>query len=74
VFTHCHKVEAGADVKQMPAFADAAAAGWGPVVSRTEQLDEQDIGHILEEIEVGQRPEWKGIGDRNPTYKSYWAQ
>jgi hypothetical protein len=33
-----------------------------------------DIGTILEEAETGQRPEWKDIADRSPTYKSYWAQ
>jgi hypothetical protein len=29
---------------------------------------------ILQEVETGQRPEWKDIADRSPTYKSYWAQ
>jgi hypothetical protein len=29
---------------------------------------------ILDEEETGERPEWKHITDRSPTYKSYWAQ
>jgi hypothetical protein len=33
-----------------------------------------DIGPILEEIETRQRPEWKDIANRCPTYKSYWAE
>jgi hypothetical protein len=41
---------------------------------RSEQLNDQDIGFILEEAETGQRPEWKDIADRRPAYKSYCAQ
>jgi hypothetical protein len=41
---------------------------------RSEQLNDQDIWFILEEAETGQRPEWKDIADRRPTYKSYCAQ
>jgi hypothetical protein len=33
-----------------------------------------DVGPIQQEMETGQRPEWKDIADRSPTYKSYWAQ
>jgi hypothetical protein len=40
---------------------------------RTE-LDNPDIGPILQELETRQRPEWKEIADRSPPYKSYWAQ
>jgi hypothetical protein len=49
-------------------------AGCNPVALRTEQLNDPDIGPILQEAETGQRPEWKDILDRSPTYKSYWAQ
>jgi hypothetical protein len=31
-----------------------------------EQLNDQDIGPILEEIEIRQHPEWKDISDRSP--------
>jgi hypothetical protein len=55
--THCHKVEAGAYVKQIRAIAVVAGAGWDPVALRTEQLNDPDIGPILQEIETGQRPE-----------------
>jgi hypothetical protein len=41
---------------------------------RREQLADPDIGPILQEVENGQRPEWKDIANRSPTYKSYWAQ
>jgi hypothetical protein len=74
VFAHCHKVETSADVSQMRAIADVAAAGWDPAALRTEQLDDQDTGHILEETEAEQSPEGKDIADRSPTYKNYWAQ
>jgi hypothetical protein len=32
------------------------------------------MGPLLQEVEAGQRPEWKDIADRSPTYKGYWAQ
>jgi hypothetical protein len=51
-----------------------AAAGWDPATLRREQLADPDIGSILQEIETGQRPEWKDIANRSPAYKSYWAQ
>jgi hypothetical protein len=72
--THCNKVEMRADVKQVRAIAPRPAVGWDPVTLRTEQLNDPDIGPILQEVETGQRPEWKDIADRSPTYKSYWAQ
>jgi hypothetical protein len=56
------------------AIAAVAADGWDPVALRREQLDDPDVGPILQEVETGQRPEWKDIADRSPTYKSYWAQ
>jgi hypothetical protein len=72
--THCQKVEAKAEEKQVRAIAAVAADGWDPVALRREQLDDTDVGLILQEAETGQRPEWKDIADRSPTYKSYWAQ
>jgi hypothetical protein len=51
-----------------------AGAGWDPRTLITEQLNDPNIGPILQEVETGQRPEWKNIADRSPTYKSYWAQ
>jgi hypothetical protein len=72
--THCHKVEARADVKQIQAIAAVAADGWDPAALRTEELNDQNIGPIPEEVETGERSEWKDIADRSPTYKSYWVQ
>jgi hypothetical protein len=68
--THCHKVEAHADIKQVRAAAAVAAAIWDPATLRTDQLNDQDIGPILEEVETGQCPEWKYITGRSPIYKS----
>jgi hypothetical protein len=72
--THCCKVEALADSVLVQVIAAVAAAGWDPAALRTEQLNDQDIGPIMEDIQTGQCPEWEVIGDRSPTYKSYWAQ
>jgi hypothetical protein len=63
-----------ADIKQVWAFAAVAAAIWDPAALRTEQLNDQDIGPILEEVQTGQCPEWKDIINCSPTYKSYSAQ
>jgi hypothetical protein len=68
--THCNKVETWADVKQVRAITALPAVGWDPVTLRTEQLNDPDIGPILQEVEMGQRLEWKDISDRSPTYKS----
>jgi hypothetical protein len=70
----CHRVEARAHVKQVRTIAAVAAARWDPAVLRTEQLNNPEIGPILQEVETGQRPVWKYIADRSLTYKSYWAQ
>jgi hypothetical protein len=37
---------------------------------RTEQLNDPDLGHNLEEVEAGQQSEWKDVADRSPTYKN----
>jgi hypothetical protein len=72
--THCHKVEAQTDIKQIRAIAVVASAGLDPATLRTDQLTDQDIGPILEEVETRQHPEWKDIADHSTTYRSYWAQ
>jgi hypothetical protein len=40
-----------------------AAADWNPAAMRTE-MNNQDIGFILEEAETGQLSEWKYIDNR----------
>jgi hypothetical protein len=60
-WTNCHKVEEEAYVKQIRAIAVVAGAGWDPVALRTDQLNDPDIGPNLQEIKIGQRPEWKNI-------------
>jgi hypothetical protein len=72
--THCHKVKAQADIKRIQAIVAVAATRWDPAALRREQLNDQDIGLILEEVETRQHPEWKEITDRSLTYKSYWTQ
>jgi hypothetical protein len=32
-----------------------------------EQLNDPEVGPILQEVETGQQPEWKDIADRSPT-------
>jgi hypothetical protein len=71
---HCHKVEERADVKQVRAIAALPAVGWDAVSLRTENLNDPDIGPILQEVETGERSEWKDIADRSPTYKIHRAQ
>jgi hypothetical protein len=70
---HCQKVEARAVSKQVRSIAAVATAGWDPATLRREQLADPHIGPILQEIETGQRPKWKDIANRSPTYKSYWV-
>jgi hypothetical protein len=50
---HIATVEARADVKQVRNIATVAAAGWEPVALRTEQLNDTDIGPILQEVKTG---------------------
>jgi hypothetical protein len=66
--THYHKLDARADIKQVRAIVTAEAAGRHP------ELNDQDMGPILNEGETGQCPEWEDITNLSPTYKSYWAQ
>jgi hypothetical protein len=54
--SHCQKLEAWAEVKQVRAIAAVAADGWDPVALRREQLEDPDVGPILQEVETGQRP------------------
>jgi hypothetical protein len=68
---HYHKVEVRADIKQERVIAAVAAPCWDPATLRTEQLNDPDIGPILQEVETEQRQEWKIISDRSATYKSY---
>jgi hypothetical protein len=68
--THSHKIEAAADVNQIRAITAVAAAGWDPAALRTEQLNDQNVGPILEEVETRQRPEWKDIATPSPRTKA----
>jgi hypothetical protein len=50
--THCHKVEAQADIKQVQAIAAVDEAKWDPAALRREQLNGQNIGLVLEEVQT----------------------
>jgi hypothetical protein len=39
------------DVKQVQAVVAVSTAGWNPAALRREQLNDQDIGSILEDVE-----------------------
>jgi hypothetical protein len=56
----------------MRVVAAAAAYGWDRADLRRELLAD-DVGQLLQEPAVGQRPEWRDISDRSPVYKSHWA-
>jgi hypothetical protein len=68
---HCRKVKQRADGPKIQVVAAAAAEGWDRAAPRKEQLADGDVGQLLQEVEAGQRPEWRGISDRSPVYKSY---
>jgi hypothetical protein len=53
-FSHCHKVEARAHIKQVHAIAAVASPGWDPATLSTEQLNDPGMGPILQELETGQ--------------------
>jgi hypothetical protein len=52
--------------------AIAAVASWDPVALSTE-VNDQDLGPIMEEAEAAHYPELKDITNCSPMYKSYWA-
>jgi hypothetical protein len=47
------KVEAWAEVKLVRTIAAVAIDGWDPVPLRRDQLDDPDVGPILQEVETG---------------------
>jgi hypothetical protein len=70
-FTHCQKVEQRAGSLRVRVTAAAATDGSDRSALRRQQLADQDMGHILREMEAGQRPERK---DSSSIYKRYWTQ
>jgi hypothetical protein len=69
-YTHCHKVEAWAVVKQVQVVVLVAAAGWNPVDLRNEWPGH---GALLGGSRDRTAPRRKDIADHSPTYKSYGA-
>jgi hypothetical protein len=59
------------DAKQVRAIAAVAAAGWDLLGVRREQLNDQDIGPILEEVETGQHQELKKHRRPQPHEQDY---
>ena len=72
--THCRKVEHRAEIPKVRVVATTPSEGWDNRALRKEQLEDEDVGQLLREVEAGQRPEWGEISDRSSVYKSYWAQ
>jgi hypothetical protein len=54
--------------------AAAAANSWERQAQKRKQLADYDVGPLLRDMEAGQRPEWRDISDRVPTYKHYWTK
>jgi hypothetical protein len=71
---HCLNVEQRADGLKIRVVATATANDWDRAALRREQLADDDLGQLLQELDAGQRPEWRDISDRSPVYKSYWTQ
>ena len=68
--THCQKIERQGGAVEVRAVRATAAKGWDHAALRREQLKDDVIGQILREVEAGQRPDWKDIAERSPTYKA----
>jgi hypothetical protein len=54
--------------------AAATADDWDYAVLKMEQLDDDDVGLILQKVEVGEHSKWKDTENYIHIYKSYWAQ
>jgi hypothetical protein len=67
--SHCLKVEQRADGLKIRVLAAAAANGWDCAALRREQLADDDLGQLLQEVEAGQRPEWRHISTGAPYTK-----
>jgi hypothetical protein len=63
-------VVAQADIKQIRTVVSVASVGLDPAALKIEQLNVRYIRPILEEAEMGQRPEWKDIEDCNAMHKT----
>jgi hypothetical protein len=68
--SHSQQVEERADSLGVCIITAATADGWDRTALRREQLADEELGQLLQEVEAGQRPEWKDIADRSPNYKS----
>jgi hypothetical protein len=68
--SHCLKVEQRADGLMTRVAAAAAANGWDCAALRREQLADDDLGQLLQEVEAGQRPEWRDISTGAPYTKA----
>jgi hypothetical protein len=60
------------NIKQVRAIAAVSAAGWDPIALKTKQLNDQDTGPTIEEVETGQRLASKDIPNEVPHTKATW--
>jgi hypothetical protein len=61
-----NKVAAPAEMKRVRGIAVLSEAGWYQATLRTEQLNDPNIGPILQVVETVERPERKEIADCGP--------
>jgi hypothetical protein len=72
--SHCQKIKRRDESLKVRIITTAVADCWDRASLRREQVADDEMGPLLQEVEAGQRPEWKDITDHSPTYKGYWAQ
>jgi hypothetical protein len=64
--SHCQKIERRSEGLKLRIITTAAADGWVRASLRSELLADDEMGPLLQEVEAGERPEWKNIADRSP--------
>jgi hypothetical protein len=67
-FPHCREVAQRADLLKIKVVTAATAEVRDRIALRREQLADDDVGQLLQEVEAGQRTEWRDNSDRNPVY------
>jgi hypothetical protein len=68
------KVKRQASCWKTRVIAAGAAHGWDCAALWRKQLNDHDMGQVLQEVEAGRCPEWRDIANRSPIYRSDLAQ
>ena len=61
--SHCRKIEQQADSPRVRRVAAATANKWDRQALRREQLADDNLETLLQDMEAGQRLEWRDIND-----------